>query len=279
MSTYQQYVRVLSVAGSDSGGGAGIQADLKTISSLGCFGMTAITAITAQNTQGVSDIHAIPPAILRAQMDAVLSDMGADAIKIGMLHDVDTVMTVAACLQRYAVKSVVLDPVMVATSGAVLIQSTAIEALVTQLFPLASVVTPNLDEAALLVGQDITDANDLLPAGERLLGMGANAVLIKGGHLPGDRVSDLLVRVNQDPVWWHGDRIETANTHGTGCTLSSAIAAFMAQGVDLVTAVGNARDVIRQALRAGAGVTTGRGSGPLNHFAAPVAMQINTINK
>ena len=117
------------------------------------------------------------------------------------------------------------------------------------------------------------------PTSERLLDMGANAVLIKGGHLPGDRVSDLLVRVNQDPVWWHGDRIETANTHGTGCTLSSAIATFMAQGVDLVTAVGNARDVIRQALRAGAGVTTGRGSGPLNHFAAPVAMQINTINK
>lgn len=275
----QQYIRVLSIAGSDSGGGAGIQADLKTISSLGCFGMTAITAITAQNTEGVSAIHTVPPAILTAQLDAVLSDIGADAIKIGMLHDIETMEAVSQCLKSCNVTSVVLDPVMVATSGAVLIQPPAIAALVEQLFPLASVITPNLDEASLLAGHSLTNDSDLVRAGERLIEMGANAVLIKGGHLPGPTVRDVLVRANYAPVWWHDTRIDTANTHGTGCTLSSAIAALMAQGAELEHAIGSARTVIRDALTAGARVKTGQGSGPLNHLSSPIAMKTNTFNK
>jgi len=267
-----RYPRVLSIAGSDSGGGAGIQADLKTFAALGCFGMTAITALTAQNTLGVRSIHAVPLQILADQIDAVVEDIGVDAVKIGMLHSADTVRTVAAALQRHALRQVVLDPVMIATSGAKLIDDEAIEVLVRELFPLAAVVTPNLDEAALLVRHPLHSEDDMLAAARQLVERGANAVLVKGGHLRGETVSDLLLARDGHALWMRAPRIASGNTHGTGCTLSSAIASHLALGADLVPAVEAARAFVRGALAAGADVRTGAGSGPLNHAFAPQAL-------
>ncbi|HET8746599.1 MAG TPA: bifunctional hydroxymethylpyrimidine kinase/phosphomethylpyrimidine kinase [Ramlibacter sp.] len=268
-----RYPRVLSIAGSDSGGGAGIQADLKTFAALGCFGMTAITALTAQNTLGVRSIHAVPLQILADQIDAVVEDIGVDAVKIGMLHSADTVRTVAAALQRHGLRQVVLDPVMIATSGAKLIDDQAIEVLVRELFPLATVVTPNLDEAALLVGRPLRSEADMEAAARELIERGANAVLVKGGHLAGDTVSDLLLVRGAPARWMRAPRIASGNTHGTGCTLSSAIASQLALGAHLVQAVEAARAYVRGALEAGADVRTGAGSGPLNHAFAPQALQ------
>jgi hydroxymethylpyrimidine/phosphomethylpyrimidine kinase len=271
------YPRVLSIAGSDSGGGAGIQADLKTFAALGCFGMTAITALTAQNTRGVRSIHAVPLQILADQIDAVVEDIGVDATKIGMLHSADTVRTVASALQRHGLTRVVLDPVMIATSGAVLIDSEAVDVLVRELFPLADVVTPNLDEAALLVGQPLQGEADMEAAARQLVERGARAVLVKGGHLAGETVSDLLLTRGAPPLWMRAARIASNNTHGTGCTLSSAIASHLALGADLPTAVHRAREFVRGALAAGADVRTGGGSGPLNHGYAPQAMQLRPL--
>ena len=269
-----QYLRLLTIAGSDSGGGAGIQADLKTFSALGCFGMSAITALTAQNTTGVRSIHGVPADMLRDQIDAVMEDIGVDAIKIGMLHSPEVVQTVAAAIDRHALAHVVLDPVMVATSGAVLIDSPAIAALVRELFGRAVVITPNLDEASLLVGRTLANEQDMQAAAIELLAKGANAVLVKGGHLAGDVVSDLLQVAGGAPHWMRAPRIATANTHGTGCTLSSAIAAYLALGYTLVDAVEAARLYVRGALAAGASVKTGQGNGPLNHSFAPLPMRL-----
>jgi hydroxymethylpyrimidine/phosphomethylpyrimidine kinase len=268
-----QYPRVLSIAGSDSGGGAGIQADLKTFAALGCFGMTAITALTAQNTLGVRSIHSVPTPILRDQIDAVVEDIGVDAVKIGMLHSAETVRCVADALRRHALQKVVLDPVMIATSGAKLIDDTAIDVLVRELFPLAAVVTPNLDEAGLLVGQPLASEADMEAAARQLLERGANAVLVKGGHLAGDTVSDLLLVRGGKPAWMRAPRIASDNTHGTGCTLSSAIASRLALGDELAAAVDAARAFVRGALAAGAHVRTGAGSGPLNHAWAPQVLR------
>ena len=272
-----QYLRLLSIAGSDSGGGAGVQADLKTFAALGCFGMTAITALTAQNTTGVRAIHAVPLAMLVAQIDAVVEDIGVDAVKIGMLHSAPTIQTVAAAVDRHQLRQVVLDPVMVATSGAALIDPSAITALVRLMFPLALLVTPNLDEAALLVGRPLHTEADMASAAQQLLDMGARAVLLKGGHLAGHSVADLLLQAGAPPLWMRAPRIATPNTHGTGCTLSSAIAAGLALGDDLPQAVQKARDFVRGALAAGADVRTGAGSGPLNHGFAPQPMRLQRL--
>lgn len=270
-----EYVRVLSIAGSDSGGGAGIQADLKTISALGCYGMTAITALTAQNTRGVTGIHAVPPEFLRAQLQAVIEDIGVHAVKIGMLHAPEIVEVVAWAIDTYKLANVVLDPVMVATSGDRLIATETVAVLVRELFPRATVVTPNLDEAALLVGHAISGPAALAPAAAELLALGARAVLLKGGHLPGDDVVDLLAQAGSPPrvEALHGARIATANTHGTGCTLSSAIACGLAGGLALSEAIVQARAYVRAALAEGANVRTGSGHGPLNHGHAPVPMR------
>ena len=278
MSTFKyEYPRVLSIAGSDSGGGAGIQADLKTFSALGCFGMTAITALTAQNTCGVRSIHGVPPSMLRDQIDAVMEDMGADAVKIGMLHSPEIVSTVADAIERHGLRNVVFDPVMVATSGSVLIDNAAIDVLVRELFPRVSVITPNLDEAALLVGRALTSASDMEQAALTLLSKGARAVVLKGGHLPGDTVIDLLVTAAGEKIWMEASRIDSPNTHGTGCTLSSAMAAHLALGASLSEAVSQARSYVRQALQHGAQVRTGKGSGPLNHGFAPQVMRLKTL--
>lgn len=265
-----RYARVLTIAGSDSGGGAGIQADLKTFAALGCFGMSAITALTAQNTRGVSGIHAVPAQFLKAQIQAVVEDIGVDAVKLGMLHAPEVVEVVAWAIDHYKLPNVVLDPVMVATSGDRLIAEETVSGLVRELFPRAVVVTPNLDEAALLVRHPIEAAHALEAAAEELLALGAKAVLLKGGHLPGDEVVDLLVQRNARPLRLASERIASRNLHGTGCTLSSAIAAHLALGAALPEAVASARDYVIGAMRAGANVKVGEGHGPLNHGFAPV---------
>ena len=266
----QRYVRVLTIAGSDSGGGAGIQADLKTFAALGCYGMTAITALTAQNTQGVQAIHAVPPEFLRAQLQSVLGDIGVDAVKIGMLHTPEVVRTVAWAIRHYGLQRVVLDPVMVATSGDRLIAEETVDVLVRELFPLVTVVTPNLDEAALLIGRPIEGVQALEEAGRSLLALGARAALVKGGHLAGDEVVDLLVQPAAPSLRLASPRIASRNVHGTGCTLSSAIAAHLAQGLPLEAAVQQSRQYILRAIAEGAHVQTGHGHGPLNHGHAPV---------
>ncbi len=268
------YLRVLSIAGSDSGGGAGIQADLKTFSALGCFGMTAIAAITAQNTCGVRAIHAVPAEMLKAQIDAVVQDIGVDAVKIGMLATPETVRVVADAIREYQLPHVVLDPVMVATSGDRLIAPETADALKSELFPLVELITPNLDEGGWLLGRSIDGLNALEDAARELLALGAPAVLLKGGHLPGDWVVDQLVERGGLSQRFESTRIVTHNGHGTGCTLSSAIAAELATGACLADAVARARSYILGAISAGAHVRTGAGHGPLNHGYAPVAQKI-----
>ncbi|MEZ7870025.1 MAG: bifunctional hydroxymethylpyrimidine kinase/phosphomethylpyrimidine kinase [Brachymonas denitrificans] len=272
------YIHVLSIAGSDSGGGAGIQADLKTCAALGVYGMTAITAITAQNTQGVRAIHSVPPEVIAAQIDAVAGDIGVEAVKIGMLHAPEVAEAVAAALERHAFAQVVLDPVMVATSGSVLMEDSTVSVLVKRLFPLASVITPNLDEAALLLGRKLETVEQMRSAAYELQAMGARAVLLKGGHLPGERVADVLLLENGEELVMDDARIATRNTHGTGCTLSSAIASYLALGEDLPDAVRMAREFVRKALEAGANVRTGGvGNGPLNHGFAPRVMRMDRL--
>jgi len=267
---------VLTIAGSDSGGGAGIQADLKTFAALGCYGMSAITALTAQNTVGVQAIHAVPAAFLKAQIQSVLDDIGADAIKIGMLHEPGIVEVVAWAIDHYRPRHVVLDPVMVATSGDRLIAADTVQVLVRELFPRASLITPNLDEAAWLLGRAIPDAAALEPAAQDLLRLGARAVLLKGGHLPGAEVVDLLLQADQPALRLASPRIASRNGHGSGCTLSSAIAAHLALGHSLAEAVTRAHAFILQAIAQGAGVRTGQGSGPLNHGFAPLPAHVIT---
>jgi hydroxymethylpyrimidine/phosphomethylpyrimidine kinase len=268
----QRYARVLSIAGSDSGGGAGIQADLKTFAALGCYGMTAITALTAQNTRGVSGIHGVPPEFLKAQIQAVVEDIGVDAVKIGMLPSPGSVEVVAWAIDHYRLPNVVLDPVMVATSGDRLIAQDAVAALVRDLFPRATLVTPNLDEAALLIGRAFDGADALDGAVDDLLALGMRAVLLKGGHLPGEAVIDMLAPTGGGRHRHASARIESRNLHGTGCTLSSAIAAQLALGRALPEAVGLARRYVLGAIAAGADVQTGHGHGSLNHGFSPLPM-------
>ena len=273
-----RYPRVLTIAGSDSGGGAGIQADLKTMSALGCYGMTAITAITAQNTLGVTAIHGVPPGILKAQLQAVLDDIGVDAVKIGMLHSAEVVEVVAWAVDHYRIQNVVLDPVMVATSGDTLVGQDTVKVLVRELFGRALVVTPNLDEAALLLGHPIGSVTALDQAAQDLVALGARAVLLKGGHLEGTRVVDVLAQPGQPLLRLQSDRIDSRNVHGTGCTLSSAIACFLALGAELPGSVTQARAYILQAIASGASVRTGHGHGPLNHGHAPVVMKLLPVD-
>ena len=265
--TPKQYRKVLTIAGSDSGGGAGIQADLKTFSAIGCYGMSVITALTAQNTLGVNGIHAVPPAFAIEQIDAVLSDIGADAIKIGMLYSAELIEAVASALKRQGAEKIVLDPVMVAQSGDKLLQDEAVEAIKSYLMPLAEVVTPNRPEAVILAGQTIKSRQDVESAARALAAHGSRSILIKGGHGDDDQSSDLLYLSGGDrPVWLTAERIQTRNNHGTGCTLSSAIAAYLARGHEIEPALQKAKAYINQAIAAGAAYTIGNGHGPVHHF-------------
>lgn len=263
----QKYFRALTVAGSDSGGGAGIQADLKTFSALGCYGMSVITALTAQNTLGVMGIHAVPPEFIGLQMEAVITDMGADAVKIGMLHSPEVIGMVAKRLQQYRCVSVVVDPVMVTRNGDKLLQDDAVQALKEQLFPLATVITPNLAEASILLGRDVVQFDQMPAACRDLALMGCDKVFLKGGALRGSSSADVLYdRVTDECVVFESERIQTLNSHGTGCTISSAITAFLARGMVLREAVTVAKEYINGALKAGAGVKIGAGHGPVHHF-------------
>jgi hydroxymethylpyrimidine/phosphomethylpyrimidine kinase len=254
--------RVLVVAGSDSGGGAGVQADIKAITALGGYAATAITALTAQDTFGVHGVHAVPPAFVQAQMRAVLDDIGADAIKTGMLGDAAAVLAVCEVLEARAGPPLVVDPVMVAKGGAKLLADDALAALRKKLIPLASLVTPNLPEAEALLGASIADPAAMAAAATALLTLGAKAVLLKGGHLAGEEVIDILA-TEAGTVVFRSPRIETRHTHGTGCTLASAVAAGLAQGMALHDAVARARAYVRAALVTAPGY--GGGHGPLNH--------------
>ncbi len=261
------YRRALTIAGSDSGSGAGIQADLKTFSALGCYGTTVITALTAQNTTGVSAIHPVPEDFVAQQMAAVFSDIGADAVKIGMLFSAPLIETVARGLEAHRAANIVLDPVMVAQSGDRLLEDDAVQALKARLLPLADVVTPNLPEAAVLLGREIRGLEDMRAAARDLAALGCRAVLLKGGHQEALRSTDVLYLAGSDrTLVLQGEVIETRNNHGTGCTLSSAVAAHLARGLELETAVRGAKDYITAAIRAGAGYRLGAGHGPVHHF-------------
>ena len=263
------YYRALTIAGSDSGGGAGIQADLKTFSALGCYGMSVITAITAQNTVRVMDIHPVPPEYVALQIDAVLSDIGADTVKIGMLHSSAVISCVADRLSQYNCGNIVLDPVMISTSGKHLLQNDAVRMLKSQLIPLAAVVTPNLPEASILLGREVTERDQMGDACRELGRLGCRSVFLKGGHLEGNTCVDMLFERRTGALLeLESARIDTVNSHGTGCTLSSAIAAFLARGIDLPEAAARAKKYLSQALQAGAGVTVGKGHGPVHHFYA-----------
>ncbi|CAG9175687.1 bifunctional hydroxymethylpyrimidine kinase/phosphomethylpyrimidine kinase [Cupriavidus respiraculi] len=261
--------RTLTIAGSDSGGGAGIQADLKTFAALGCFGMSAITAITAQNTLGVTGVHAIPADMVAAQIDAVAGDIGVDAAKTGMLGTAAIVQAVADAVDRHGLRKLVVDPVMVATSGATLSDDATARAMVEQLFPRAILVTPNLPEASYLLGRPITRRAEMADAARALIALGCPAVLLKGGHLEEAALEDLLMlRDGRTRIFTH-PRIDTRNLHGTGCTLAAATAAGLARGQALEDAVEGALDYVARAIAAGAGLRLGAGNGPLNHAHAP----------
>jgi len=258
----------VTVAGSDSGGGAGIQADLKTFSALGVYGASVITALTAQNTKGVTAIHDVPAEFVAAQIDAVFSDLDVSAVKIGMVSQRGVIETIAAGLARWRQSRVVLDPVMIATSGDKLLAPDAVDLLRRVLMPLALVVTPNLPEAAALLDAPVAETETAMrEQGERLLALGARAVLLKGGHADGAESVDLLVEPTAC-TRLAADRIATANTHGTGCTLSSAIAAGLAKGWPLAEAVRAAKTYVTEALAAANRIKIGSGHGPVHHFHA-----------
>ncbi|MGH1480064.1 MAG: bifunctional hydroxymethylpyrimidine kinase/phosphomethylpyrimidine kinase [Geminicoccales bacterium] len=259
---------VLTIAGSDSGGGAGIQADLKAFSALGVYGASVITAITAQNTHSVTAISDIPPDVIGAQLDAVFSDIRIDAVKIGMLSRPDVIEVVADRLRHYGAQPIVLDPVMVSKSGDRLLQADAVSALAERLLPLATVITPNLPEAGVLLNREPPDDEaSMNQAIEELRALGAKAVLLKGGHLQGPKSFDLFDN-GHDRQLLLAERIETKNTHGTGCTLSAAIAALLGRGHDLPDAVKVAKAYISKAIAAADQLDVGHGHGPVHHFHA-----------
>jgi len=254
---------VMTIAGSDSGGGAGIQADLKTFAALGVYGTSVLTAVTAQNTLGVTAVHEVPPEVIAAQIDAVVSDIGADAVKTGMLASAPIIEVVAAKLREYQLPNLVVDPVMAAKSGDRLLRQEAVTVLRDLLLPLAAVVTPNLPEAEILVGRSLPDGDAVRRAAREIVALGPRAVVMKGGHAGGDVVVDILF----DGVSFReysAPRVETNSTHGTGCTFASAIAAGLAQGLSVEEAVAQAKEYVTAALRNAEPI--GGGHGPVHHF-------------
>lgn len=257
---------VLSIAGSDPSGGAGIQADIKAISANGCFAMAALTALTAQNTQGVTGIHLIPPAFVQNQIAAVFADIRVDALKVGMIATAEIASALADALADKGSAPVVLDPVMIAKGGAALLQPDAVEVLRQRLLPLAAVITPNLPEAAHLLGTTpATTREEMAAQGRALCSLGPKAVLMKGGHLDIPDSPDCLVTA-AGITWFEGDRTRTVNTHGTGCTLSSALAAHLARGRPLPEAVAAAKTYVARAIAASDALSVGSGHGPTHHF-------------
>ena len=298
----KKYHSVLTIAGSDCSGGAGIQADIKAISALGGYAASAITAITVQNTLGVTGIHPVPASYVKAQIETVMTDIKPSAVKIGMINDVEIVKAIAESIKEYRPKFVVFDPIMVSTSGCKLIEDKAIEAIKKELIPLSTIITPNLSEAMVLTGDSIGDVASMTAAGNKILesGCGAvlikgghleaagnkilesgcGAVLIKGGHLEGNDMCDVLcIKGENTPYIYTASKISSKNTHGTGCTLSSSIATYLALGETLREAVRKAKDYVHKGILNGKDVCIGSGHGPLNHFYSPVPMHIFNENE
>lgn len=269
MMQYYQYCSVLTIAGSDSGGGAGIQADLKTFAALGCYGTSAITAITAQNTLGVTDIHVIPPAMVQNQIGAVMSDIRPLAVKIGMLPNAETVQAVTDALKKYEPLPIILDPVISSSSGKQLANNEALLAIKELLFPMVTLLTPNLNETTQLTGKHAGNVDDMINAAEALLDLGSQAVLVKGGHLHGLELYNVYADRQGVRKTFAYPFINSLNTHGTGCTLASAIAAYIARGQSITEAIASAGNYVNIAIKEGQNVKTGEGSGPLNHFFKP----------
>ncbi|MGJ1320824.1 bifunctional hydroxymethylpyrimidine kinase/phosphomethylpyrimidine kinase [Sphingobacterium spiritivorum] len=269
MNTTYNYIPVLSIAGFDGSGGAGIQADMKTFSALGCYATSVLTALPVQNTQGVRSIYPIPDVAVREQIQTILDDIFPKAIKIGMVHTSELVQIITDTLGRYPATPVVFDPVMVATSGHKLIEESTIRTLVEQLFPITTVLTPNMDEAAILAEMDVKTLDEMYIAGEKILKLGCQSVLLKGGHLQTSMLTSLFFDQSGLVQTFEFEKFETNNTHGSGCTLSSAIASYLARGESLSEAVRLGQDYVHQAILNGKDVQTGKGNGPLNHFFNP----------
>ena len=254
--------RAMTIAGSDSGGGAGIQADLKTFAAMGVYGTSVLTAVTAQNTLTVTEVVEMPDSVIRSQIDAVISDIGTDAVKTGMLSSVEIIETVVEKLKEHKLTTLVVDPVMVSTGGARLLHEDAVDALIALLLPLATVITPNIPEAEALVGHEIKDMDGMRDAAKMLVAMGAKSVVVKGGHLSGP-ATDIFFDGTEVKAFT-SQRISTDNTHGTGCTFASAIAASLAKGLSIRESVSNAKKYVTEAIRFAPNI--GQGNGPLNHF-------------
>ncbi len=263
------YPVALTIAGSDSSGGAGIQADIKAMSAVGCYAASVITSITVQNTIGVTAVQAVSPDIVAGQIRAVMDDIRPKALKIGMVNDRSTIQAIAATLREYAIEHLIVDPVMVSTSGSRLMQEDALDVFKAELLPLATLLTPNVPEAEILSGIKIRDKDTMDEAARRIMSLGCAAVLIKGGHLCGSKIDRLYGSGQYE--YGCGD-IPTYNTHGTGCTLSSAIASYLALGCTLMEAVASAKEYVTEALKAGADVVIGAGHGSVNHFFAPKSL-------
>lgn len=277
MNTIQKAYSVLTIAGFDGSGGAGIQADTKTISAHGCYATNVLTALPVQNTQGVQNIYEIPAQAIREQIQSILEDIYPDAIKIGMVHSVELVHIISEELKNYN-RPIVYDPVMVATSGHRLIKEETLEACIEKLFPLATLITPNLDEASILVNHKIDSAELMLSYGKTILNLGCQNLLLKGGHLQQEKIISYLFQKEQPVQSYTSQKIETKNTHGSGCTLSSAIACNLALGVSLTQSVQLAQEYVEQAILGSKDLTIGKGNGPLNHLFNPQKLKTYDIH-
>ena len=273
------YPSVLSIAGFDGSGGAGIQADIKTTSALGCYSTSVLTALPVQNTTGVQSIYPISTKAISEQIVSIFDDIFPDAVKIGMVHTSELVETIVYSLQKYKKVPLVFDPVMVATSGHKLIEDATISAIIEKLIPLADVITPNLDEASILAEMHIDNVEDMYKAGEKIQKLGVRSLLLKGGHLKTDKLTSLYFSEDRKVHEFHFDKFETNNTHGSGCTLSSAIASFLARGESLLEAIESGQNYVHQAILHGKDVRVGRGNGPLNHFYNPQQLIKNELEQ
>jgi hydroxymethylpyrimidine/phosphomethylpyrimidine kinase len=263
------YPSVLTIAGFDGSGGAGIQADIKTFSALGCYATSVLTALPVQNTQGVRKIYPVSMEAVADQLEAVLDDIFPKAIKIGMVHTSQLVEVIINTLKKYPKVPIVFDPVMVATSGHRLIEEETVTTIIEKLFPIADIITPNMDEAAILAGIEVKTLHEMLAAGEKILKYGCKNILLKGGHQETSHITSLLISENQEVISYETEKFITDNTHGSGCTLSSAVAAYIARGENLKDATAKAQEYVFEAIKNGKDAITGKGNGPLNHFFNP----------
>ncbi|TLP71164.1 bifunctional hydroxymethylpyrimidine kinase/phosphomethylpyrimidine kinase [Maribacter sp. ACAM166] len=272
-----QYISTMTIAGFDPSGGAGIQADIKTISALGCFATSVLTALPVQNTMGVRTIYPIPYQTVKEQIEAILGDIFPDALKIGMVHTSELVATIVETLSDYPKMPIVFDPVMVATSGHKLIKDETIQGIVSTLLPIADIITPNLDEAAILADMKIETVEDMYLAGKKIKKIGAKNILLKGGHLKTAQLTSLFFSEDDEIYEFHFEKYDTKNTHGSGCSLSSAIASYLAQGKSMLDAVTLGQNYVKEAIYQGKDVIIGKGNGPLNHFFNPQKLIKNEL--